>query len=406
MKEQNKQETWKRESGNELEDLLANPFGTTEELDLNGERSIEKKKEDQPEQTNRLIHKLPEESRKRALEISAQIDPTNHQAIMSYGTEAQSKLLNFSHAMLDHVQKKDVGAIGDILNDLMKRLQQTNPDELQADRGNFISRLFGRISRSINETLSKYQKIGAQVDRISVKLNHSKQTLIEDINMLEKLYDQNKDYFHALNVYIAAAQVKLDELYQKDLPAMRKRAEISDDQMAYQDVNDLTQFANRLEKRIHDLELSRQITIQSAPQIRLIQNTNQALTEKIQSSIMTAIPLWKNQIAIALTLFRQRQALEAQKQVSDTTNELLLKNSEMLKTNTIEAAKENERGIIDLETLKKTHSNLISTIEETLTIQQDGRAKRQHAEQEILALENELKHKLLDLKNREEKGSR
>ena len=174
--------------------------------------------------------------------------------------------------------------------------------------------------------------------------------------------------------------------------------EQSSDQMKVQEVNDMVQFADRLDKRLYDLKLSREITIQSAPQIRLIQNTNQALVEKIQSSILTAIPLWKNQVAIALTLIRQRHALEAQKQVSKTTNELLLKNAEMLKTNTIETAKENERGLVDIETLKKTQENLISTLEETMKIQQEGRAKRRQAEQELSSMENELKQKLLDMK--------
>lgn len=390
------------DTGSSLDDLLANPFGESNsgsnELAKVETNELAKQEHGAEAPAKRLIDTLPEESKQRAMELAHQIDPANHQAITAYGTEAQSKLLNFSHVMLDHVQSKDVGAIGDILKDLMLRLQQTNPDELHIEKKGFLSRMFNRISRSINETLSKYQKIGAQVDRISVKLNHSKQILVQDIQMLEKLYEQNKDYFHALNIYIAAAQVKLDELHTKEIPALKQKAQQSQDQMAYQDVNDMVQFANRLEKRVHDLELSRQITIQSAPQIRLIQNTNQALTEKIQSSIMTAIPLWKNQIAIALTLFRQRQALEAQKQVSDTTNELLLKNSEMLKTNTIETARENERGLVDIETLKKTHANLISTIEETMTIQQEGRLKRQEAEKEFQALENELKQKLLEFK--------
>lgn len=402
MSEHNRTTVNQGGSGSSLDDLLANPFGenksNSNELTKTASADANELTKAEEQQGKRLIDTLPEDSKARALDIARQIDPANHQAITAYGTEAQSKLLNFSHAMLDHVQSKDVGAIGDILKDLMQRLQQTNPEELQAGKKGLLSRMFGRLSRSINETLSKYQKIGAQVDRISVKLNQSKQILVEDIQMLEKLYEQNKDYFQALNIYIAAAQVRLEELYSRDLPALKQKAEASQDQMAYQDVNDMVQFARRLEKRVHDLELSRQITIQSAPQIRLIQNTNQALTEKIQSSIMTAIPLWKNQIAIALTLFRQRQALEAQKQVSDTTNELLLKNSEMLKTNTLEAARESERGLVDIETLKKTHANLIATIEETMTIQQEGRTKRQQAEQEFIALENELKQKLLELK--------
>lgn len=376
-------------TGNVLDDLLANPFGESNLVE--GEAPAN----DQPK---RLIDVLPEENRQKALQLANQIDPKNHQAITAYGTEAQSKLLNFSHSMLDHVQNKDVGSIGDILKDLMSKLEQTNPDELQPEKKNVLSRLFGKVSSSLEATLSKYQKIGAQVDRISVKLEHSKKTLVEDIQMLEKLYEQNREYFHAVNIYIAAAQLKLEEINTKTIPALKKKAEATDDQMAYQDVNDMMQFANRLEKRVHDLELSRQVIIQSAPQIRLIQHTNQALTEKIQSSIMTAIPLWKNQIAISLTLLRQKQAVEAQKHVARTTNELLLKNSELLKTNTIEAARENERGLVDVETLKKTQSDLISTLEETIAIQEEGRAKRRQAEQEFMTLGNELKQRLLQLK--------
>ena len=209
---------------------------------------------------------------------------------------------------------------------------------------------------------------------------------------------RNKEYFDALNIFIAAGEVKIEELRTKEIPALREKAEASQNQMMVQEVNDLIQFTDRLEKRTHDLKLSRQITIQSAPQIRLIQNTNQALVEKIQSSVLTAIPLWKNQIAIALTLLRQRNAVEAQKLVSQTTNDLLLKNSELLKTNTIETAKENERGLVDIETLKKTQEQLMSTIEETLSIQAEGRAKRQEAEKEMLQMEEEMKQKLLELK--------
>ena len=266
------------------------------------------------------------------------------------------------------------------------------------EKKNFFSKMFGRLSSSIQEVMSKYQKTGAQIDRISVKLNQSKETLLQDLMMLEQLYEKNKEYFHALNIYIAAGELRVEELRTTSIPQLKKKAETSGDQMAYQDVNDMIQFADRLEKRIYDLKLSRQITIQSAPQIRMIQNTNQALAEKIQTSIMTAIPLWKNQIAIALTLIRQRQAVEAQKQVSQTTNDLLLKNAEMLKTNTIETARENERGLVDIETLKKTQSNLISTLEETIKIQQEGRTKRAQAEQELISMENELKQKLLNMR--------
>ncbi len=216
--------------------------------------------------------------------------------------------------------------------------------------------------------------------------------------MLERLYEKNKEYYEALNVYIAAGQLKLEELKHQTIPELKEKSKTEDHHMAVQDVNDMIQFADRLEKRVYDLTLSRQITLQSAPQIRLIQHTNQVLAEKIQSSIMTAIPLWKNQVAIALTLLRQRRAVEAQKQVSATTNELLLKNAEMLKANTIETAKENERGFIDIETLKQVQDNLIGTLEETLKIQEEGRSKRLQAEEEIRAMEDDLKAKLLDMK--------
>lgn len=392
MTEVNKEKVLKDEFTNGLDDLLANPFGE-QELALQPQAS-----EQETAKPAKLIEALPEDSKKRAVDLAKQIDPANHQAIISYGTQAQSQLLNFSSSMLEHVQNKDIGPIGDILNDLMGKLKSVNPEELTPEKKNFFSKMFGKISNSIQEVMSKYQKTGAQIDRISIKLNQSKEVLLDDLKMLEQLYEKNKEYFHALNIFIAAGELKLEEIQKETIPALKKKAEASGDQMAFQDVNDMMQFADRLEKRLYDLKLSRQITIQSAPQIRMIQNTNQALAEKIQTSIMTAIPLWKNQIAIALSLIRQRQAVEAQKQVSKTTNDLLLKNAEMLKSNTIETARENERGLVDIETLKKTQASLISTLEETIKIQQEGRSKRAQAEQELLTMENELKQKLLSLR--------
>ncbi|MEW9501759.1 toxic anion resistance protein [Jeotgalibacillus marinus] len=391
--EDNRQAVKVQERNQNVEDLLSNPFGDNELTEVLSDQGTESA-------PKRLVDVIPERDREQAKQIAQQIDPTNHQSILQYGTAAQSKLSHFSHSMLDHVQRKDVGPIGDILKELMDRLEQINPEELSDQKRGMLSKLFTRVSRSVNEVLSKYQKLGAQVDRISVKLDHSKKSLIDDIQMLEQLYQQNKDYFHALNIYIAAAELKREELEQTTIPALKKKAEASDDQMAYQEVNDMMQFMDRLEKRLHDLQLSRQITIQSAPQIRMIQNINQALAEKIQASILTAIPLWKNQIAIALTLFRQQRAVEAQKQVTKTTNELLLKNSEMLKTNSIETAKENERGIVDIETLKTTQANLVSTLEETIRIQQEGRDRRRQAETEIQAMESELKQQLLQIQDK------
>ncbi|EGP9981985.1 toxic anion resistance protein [Listeria monocytogenes] len=380
-----------KEFNQTLDDLLANPFGS----DGESAASIVNNETDA---APRLVDMLTETNKKQALELSKQIEPGNQAAILGYGAPAQAKLHDFSHSMLAHVQKQDVGPIGDIISDLMYRLQEADPDELAARNKNVFTKMLHRVKQSINEITSKYQKIGTQIDRIALKLEHSKKRLMEDNSFLEQLYDKNKDYFQALNIYIAAGELKLEEINTKMLPELRKKAEQTGDQMDYQEVNDLTQFADRLDKRVYDLRLSRQITIQQAPQIRLIQNTNQALAEKIQSSIMTAIPLWKNQVAIALTLLRQQQAVAAQRQVSETTNELLKRNADMLKTNAIETARENERGIVDIETLKETQSSLIETLQETLKIQQEGRAKRAVAEKELVTMEQELKERLLEMK--------
>ncbi len=375
-----------RNEQSELDLLLSNPFG--EEMPAVNEQT----------KSPLLLDRLPKEQQEKAKQLAAQIDYKDYEAILKYGTAAQTQLSTFSHSMLDHVQKRDIGPIGDVLGDLMKKLEQMNPDELNTKQKGVFKKLFRKVSSSLQEVLSKYQKIGSQIDRISVRLEHSKKTLLDDNRLLETLYEKNKDYFQALNMYIAAAEIKREEIQHNLLPSLRKKAEETDDELIYQEVNDTMQFLDRLDKRIHDLKLSRQMTIQSAPQIRLIQNTNQALAEKIQASVLTAIPLWKNQIAIALTLLNQQKAVAAQKQVSRTTNELLLKNSEMLKTNSIETAKENERGIIDIDTLKKTQENLISTIEETLAIQAEGRQKRQQAEQEMVTMENDLKQKLIEIR--------
>ncbi|MEC1530104.1 toxic anion resistance protein [Bacillus spizizenii] len=376
-----------------IDELLADPFG---DIEMPRAETVKAEK-----QQVRLVDVLPEENKEKAIQLAGQIDHKNMQSIVLYGSQAQSKLLNFSHTMIDHVQKKDVGEIGEILGELMKKLDQVNPDDLQSKKKGFLARMFGRVSNSLQEVLSKYQKTSVQIDRISLKLEHSKNALISDNKLLEQLYEKNKEYFTALNVYIAAGELKLEELKTKTIPELKQQAESSEhNQMAVQEVNDLVQFADRLDKRVHDLLLSRQITIQSAPQIRLIQNTNQALAEKIQSSIVTAIPLWKNQVAIALTLLRQRNAVDAQQKVSDTTNELLLKNAELLKTNTIETVRANERGLVDIDTLKKVQESLISTLEETLTIQEEGRIKRRQAEEELMMMEGDLKHKLLMMKER------
>lgn len=381
-----------------LDDLLSMD-SLTEDLNDSQVTEVKEMAQVQKENTEQsLFNRLNENQQAQAKQLATQIDVLDSQSVLSYGAEAQEKLGEFSQLMLNKVQNQDVGPIGDALSDLMYRLNEADPEELEAeDNRGLFKKLFSKVKKSAYEITAKYQQIGAQIDQIAVKLDREKEALMKDSQILEQLYQKNKDFFDALNLYIAAGELKMEELENTIIPEAEQKALATNDQMDAQVVNDLTQFYNRLEKRTYDLKLARQITIQQAPQIRLIQNTNQALAEKIQSSINTAIPLWKNQVAIALTLLRQKQAVTAQRQVSETTNDLLKKNSEMLKISAIETAKENERGTVDIETLKKTQSDLVTTIQETMRIQSEGRAKRQEAEKELVQLEDELKQQVLSV---------
>jgi len=331
-------------------------------------------------------------------ELSEKIKPMDHDALLNYGTEAQSHMSQFSHRILNEVKTTDVGPVGESLNGLMSKLKSVNPDELNSENQSKLKRLFRRTKASVNEVFSKMQSVGSQIDRISIELDKHKNNLVKDVDMLDELYNMNKDYFDELSLYIEAAKKKQHDLQQEEVPKLRAQAKSTGNQMDVQAASDMEQFIDRLDKRIYDLQLSRQIAIQTAPQIRMIQNVNQALAEKIQSSILTSIPLWKNQMSIALTLMRQRNAVSAQKAVTDTTNDLLLKNSELLKQNALDTATENERGVVDIETLKTTQNDIIETIEQTLQIQEQGRNKRKQAESELNQLESELQNQLLDMK--------
>ncbi|GGH97437.1 toxic anion resistance protein [Mammaliicoccus vitulinus] len=383
---------------NLFDDLIDDPFKDSSN-ELAAQKSEVTEQQTKSDVTSTYEKSFSDEDQRKINEIAKQIKPLDNDGLLLYGQQAQSKLSQFSHQMLTQVQSKDVGPIGSSLRNLMNKLKEVNPDELQKQNKSRLKRIFRRAERSVNEMFSKYQSVGAQVDRISVELQKSQNMLMKDAGLLDQLYEENKAYFDALNIYIAAAEKKRDELKQNDLVELENKVKSSNNQMDVQELADLQQYINRLEKRIYDLQLSRQITLQSAPQIRMIQNINQTLAEKIQSSILTSIPLWKNQMAIALTLLRQQGASEAQKKVTDTTNELLLKNSEMLKQNAVRTAEENERGIVDIETLKTTQTNIVDTIQETLRIQEDGTRKRQQAEQELQTLEQDLKTKLLQLKD-------
>ena len=347
------------------------------------------------------VTQLSEEQKAKSMTIAKTIDEKDLNTIINFGAETQQQVSDFANQMIANVKNKDTGSIGDSLNELLINLNELKPNALVAKDSNIFLRIFGNIRKSIQLAQMRFQEVGEQVDKISIKLATDKDGLLHDNAALEELYKRNKEFFDELNVYIGAGEMKIEELQQKLIPEAMQKAQETGDQMDVQVVNDLHQFLDRLEKRNHDLKLTRQMTIQQAPQIRLIQNTNQTLAEKIQSSITTTIPLWKNQIAIAMTLLRQKDAVTAQSQVSETTNQLIQKNSEMLKISTIETARENERGIIDLETLQKTQQNLIETLEETLQIQQEGRMRRKAAEIELNRLEGTMQQQLLQLSDKE-----
>lgn len=365
-------------------DYFSDPLGESNNLLM---------KKGETAETVRLIDVLPPENQKRAYELAAKLDPTNHRIMISYGAEAQKKLLSFSHMMIEHVQRKDVGEVGDVVGELMERLNEINPDELRVEKKGFFRRLFSRPSKSVQEVLSNYQKASAQIDRMSVRLERSKNVLTADIHLLEQLYENNKTYLQDLNVYIAAAEMKYEEMTEKLIPEKKKLAEESGDRMKLQEVNDFIHFAELLEKRIFDLKVSREITIQTAPQIRLIQHTNRTVIDKIQSSIMTAIPLWRNQVSIALTLLRQRYAMETQTRIN--TNRVESNVREMA---TI--ANENQSAMQEIESLKETQYKLMNSLEETLQIQEEGKQKRNQAEQEIVQREGNLKQSLDTANNR------
>lgn len=350
-----------------------------------------KELEKEIEASSSLISRLSDNDKQKAYELAKRIEPSKHGELIFFGAKAQKNLLSFSYSMLEHVQKKEAGDVGIIIAELMEKLNEINPDELKMEKRSFFFRLFKGASSSVQEVLSKYQKTSAQIDRINVKLGRSKNILLSDVHLLEQLYQDNKNYFKLLNMYIAAGELKLQEVTDQIIPEMQKEAERTKDEMKQQEVEDMKAFADQLAQRIYDLKISRQITIQTAPQIRLIQHTNKMVVEKIQSSIMTTIPLWRNQVALALTLLKNRYELDVQKRVNKTTEEILEKNSRFIQNNTVENGE--ERIKTEIETLKNTHMNLISRLEETLQLQKDSKQKRIDVQQELAGMKNKWSNK-------------
>jgi uncharacterized protein YaaN involved in tellurite resistance len=344
------------------------------------------------------LNDLTGDQKQKVEQIMAQIDVNDSQGIIQYGVGAQVNISNFADSILDQVKAKDAGEAGAVLTDLMLTVKKIDVESLSSDSLMSKIPLIGNLFAGAKKFIAQYQSIEHHIEEITDEMTKARMQLLKDITLLDSLYEKNKEYLTELDIFILAGELKIKELNEKTLPEVKAKAAASNDTLDAQKVQDLSQMINRFEKKVHDLKLSRMIAIQTLPQVRLIQNNDQLLVEKIQSSILNTIPLWKNQVVIAISLFRQKKALELQKEVSQTTNDLLTANSELLKTSSIEVAKESEKGIVEIETLKKVHDNLISTIDETLKIQAEGKTKRAQAEVEIQKLEDELKKKLAQVK--------
>lgn len=336
---------------------------------------------------------LTEQERKMVNDFAAQIDLTNSSMILQYGAGAQKKMADFSESALENVRTKDLGEIGQMLSGVVTELKNFDEEE---EKGFFG--FFKKNTNKLNSMKAKYAKAEANINQIVNGLENHMVTLLKDVAMLDKMYELNKTYFKEISMYILAGQKKLAEVRQTQLAQLIEKAKQTNLPEDAQAANDLAALCDRFEKKLHDLELTRMISIQMAPQIRLVQNNDTLMSEKIQSTIVNTIPLWKSQMVLALGVTHSQQAAQAQREVTDMTNELLRKNAQTLKMATIETAKESERGIVDIETLKATNELLISTLDEVMKIQEEGRQKRRDAEVELGRIEEELKQKLLQIR--------
>ena len=328
-------------------------------------------------------------------DFAGQIDVTNSEQILNYGSAAQKNIADFSGAALGKVRTKDVGEIGEELSNLVIQLQGLDFDE--SEKKGFLG-FFKKQRQSIAALKAQYDQAEDNVDKITAELEKHEVTLMKDIAMMDKMYEKNQQYYKELTMYILAGKLKCKELRETELPKLQATARETGKAEDAQAANDFANMIGRFEKKLHDLELTRMVSIQMAPQIRMIQSNDSVMAEKIRSSIVNTIPLWKSQMVMALTLHHSQQAMEAQRNVNDVTNRLLQQNAEKLHQGSVEIAREAERGIVDIETLQKTNQELISTLEEVRQIQADGAAKRAEAEIELGRIEGELKQKLLELR--------
>ncbi len=338
------------------------------------------------------ISALSEEERGKVAKIKEDIDLTNSESVLSFGAPAQKKIADFSESILAEVRTKDAGEAGQLLSGLV-----TEVKKFDGGGESFLSKIpiVGSLVKKADDMKQGYDKLSVQVDRIAGALEQSRLRMMKDVVRFDKLYQENVSYFKDLEIYIRAGEEKIKELREVTLPKLQAEAAAKGDPMAVQVVADYAQAVDRFEKKVHDLKISKTIAIQTAPQIRLIQNNDKALIDRVQTAIYQTIPLWKNQLVIALGLQAQAEVLAMQKKVSDATNDLLKRNAELLEQNSIGVAQENERGVVDIETVREVNEKLIHTIGETVRIQQEGRAKRQAAEQELVAIEGKLRDTLL-----------
>lgn len=373
----------------DLKDLQTGPVLTLDPFQ-DTKQEIKPEEKEEPVMDENV---LTDEERKMAEQFANQIDLTNSTMILQYGAGTQKKMADFSETALDNVRTKDLGEVGDLLSGVVQELKNFDEEE---EKGFFG--IFKKQANKLQNLKSKYASAETNVNQICKVLEGHQVQLMKDIALLDKMYELNLTYFKELTMYIMAGKKKLKDVREKDLAEMKLKAQRSGLAEDAQSARDLESMCLRFEKKIHDLELTRMVSIQTAPQIRLVQNNDTIMAEKIQSTIVNTIPLWKSQMVLALGVAHSRQAAEAQREVTDMTNELLRKNAETLKMSTVETAKESERGIVDMETLKATNESLISTLDEVMQIQEDGRRKRQEAEVELRKMEQELKDKLLQIR--------
>lgn len=337
---------------------------------------------------------LTEAEKKAVEEFAAKIDITNSNHILQYGADAQTKITQFSDMALEKVRTKDLGTVGDTLSELVVELKGFDPNE---QKKGFLG-LFKKAGGSIAEMKAKYDRAEVNVEKVVDVLEGHQITLTKDIAVLDEMFKANMTNFKQLSLYIVAGKKKLEEVRSVTLPELRAKAEASGSMEDAQAANDLANLANRFEKKLYDLDLTRTIALQMGPQIRLIQNNDTLMVEKIQTTVLNTIPLWKSQMVLALGLAHSEQAMQAQRAVSDTTNELLEKNAKLLQETTVGVARESERGIVDIETLQHTNQMLIDTLDEVVRIQNEGREKRKSAEAELMNIETQLKDKMLEMR--------